>query len=47
MDAQGRFYDFIVTHPRSADLVAALPPGNVELLREAGEWRLYRVMTQK
>jgi hypothetical protein len=44
MESLGRFYDYIVTHPKRLDVVAALPPGNVELVREAGEWRLYAVL---
>jgi hypothetical protein len=43
MEAQGRFYDYIITHPRNLDVVAELPDDQVELVRESGEWRLYRV----
>jgi hypothetical protein len=43
MQDQGRFYDYIITHPRSLDIVAKLPPEDVELIIEAGEWRLYEV----
>jgi len=43
MTGQGRFYDYIITHPRKLDVVARLPPGEVELVVEAGEWRLYEV----
>jgi hypothetical protein len=43
MEEQGRFYDYIVTHPRRLDVVASLPRDQVELLVESGEWRLYAV----
>jgi hypothetical protein len=44
MDSIGRFYDYIVTHPKAQDIVDQLPPGEVRLLREAGEWRIYEVL---
>jgi len=44
MDGVGRFYDYIIVHPRSRD--TQLPPGTVELVKEAGEWRLYAVKKQ-
>jgi hypothetical protein len=44
MDSLGRFYDYIVTHPKRLDVVDRLPPGNVQLLRESGEWRVYKVL---
>jgi hypothetical protein len=43
MEEQGRYYDYIITHPRKLDVVAALPSDQVELVTEAGEWRLYSV----
>jgi hypothetical protein len=43
MEEQGRFYDYIVTHPRRLDVVAGLPHDQVELVVESGEWRLYAV----
>ena len=41
MEAQGRFYDYIIVHPKSLD--TQMPPAQTELVREAGEWRLYAV----
>ncbi len=41
MEAQGKFYDYLITYPRSADQLLTSP--DVTLVKEAGEWRLYEV----
>lgn len=41
MAAQGRHYDYIIVHPKGRDPLAG--SGDVELVKESGEWRLYAV----
>ncbi len=41
MERHGQYYDYIIVHPKSRD--TQLTPETAELVREAGEWRLYAV----
>jgi hypothetical protein len=45
MKDHGRFYDYIIVHPLDLDPIAANEQWKkgVELVREAGQWRLYKV----
>ncbi len=45
MDEHGKFYDYIIVHPLDRDPIAkdARARAHVQLVREAGAWRLYRV----
>jgi hypothetical protein len=45
MKDHGRFYDYIIVHPLNKDPLAtnAQWKEEVELVREAGQWRLYKV----
>lgn len=44
MDAHGQYYDYLITYPNARDRVAQLPPTDVWLMKEAGQWRLYKVL---
>jgi hypothetical protein len=45
MKDHGRFYDYIIVHPLDKDPIATNEAWkkDVELVREAGQWRLYKV----
>ena len=45
MEREGRHYDYIVVHPKNQDIIArhAKWKSEVELVKEAGPWRLYKV----
>ena len=45
MKDHGRFYDYIIVHPLDKDPIAVNEQWkkDVELVREAGQWRLYKV----
>ena len=45
MEREGRAYDYIVVHPIERDIIARRPSqrAQVELVKEAGPWRLYKV----
>jgi len=42
-EAQGRFYDYIVVHPIDQDPLGPYRGRGVEWMKDAGQWRLYRV----
>lgn len=44
-EAHGRYYDYLIVHPLSRDTIARNRrwKKQVELVHEAGQWRLYRV----
>jgi hypothetical protein len=42
-DAHGRYYDYIIVHPLKLDPLGAFRGNGVDWVRDAGEWRLYRV----
>jgi hypothetical protein len=42
-ERQGRFYDYIIVHPLGQDPLGKYRGRGVTWLRDAGQWRLYRV----
>lgn len=45
LDAHGRYYDYLIVHPLDRDVIAKNRRWRkqVELVHEAGQWRLYRI----
>ena len=46
MEQMGRAYDYLIVHPKASDFLPRLAPNEVQLVRESGEWRLYKVVRQ-
>jgi hypothetical protein len=48
MEKHGRYYDYIIVHPKRLDpLYARRDSLGVDLVREAGAWRLYEVVSKE
>jgi len=48
MEKHGRYYDYIIVHPKKLDpLHKQAADQGVELVREAGAWRLYEVVSKQ
>jgi hypothetical protein len=47
MRGQGRFYDYIITYPKLRDIVPRAAGNEVQLVKESGDWRLYKVLAPR
>ena len=46
MEEHGKYYDSIIVHPKNHPLYKQHADQGLHLVREAGAWRLYEVMSK-
>jgi hypothetical protein len=45
-EKQGQYYDYLIVHPVGWDTLGSYQGRGLELVRDAGQWRLYRVQNR-